>query len=216
MNGRLSGLTNIVSRPKQYIQLDADGKLMGTGYFTATWMLPVDPLNDHFHLKAHLSQFNLKDLNQLITPMAPAQVEGGHIKSLTFNTDASSKGATIEMQMLYNDLTVSVLKNKDGVLTTNTLVSTLANKVIKTNNPDKPNKRARHVHLAIERDAYHSTFNYLWQILQPAVVESVGFSQKKQNFAKKVSGFLTKVKSIFRSDKSKNKKDAKEHPDKSK
>lgn len=216
MNGRLSGLTNIVSRPEQYIKLDADGKLMGTGYFTATWMLPVDSLNDHFHLKAHLNKFDLKDLNQLITPMAPAQVEDGHIKSLTFNTDASSKGATIEMLMLYNDLTISVLKNKDGELTTNTLVSTIANKVIKTNNPDKEYKRPRHVHLAIERDAYHSTFNYLWQILQPAVVESVGFSQSKQNFAKKVSGFLHKVKSLFHSDKKANKKDAKEHPDKSK
>lgn len=218
MNGRLSGLTNIVSRPEQYIKLDADGKLMGTGYFTATWMLPVDSLNDHFHLKAHLDKFELKDLNQLITPMAPAQVETGHIKSLTFNTDASSKGATIEMLMLYNDLTISVLKNKDGTLTTNSLVSTIANKVIKTNNPDKEYKRARHVHLSIERNAYHSTFNYLWQILQPAVVESVGFSQSKQNFAKKVSGFFGKVKGIFhRGDKKANKKDAKEeHPDKSK
>lgn len=216
MNGRLSGLTNIPSRPEQYIKLDADGRLMGTGYFTATWMLPVDSLNDHFHLKAHLTKFNLKDLNQLITPMAPAKVEDGHIKSLTFNTDASTKGATIEMRMLYNDLTVSILRNKDGELTTNTLVSTIANKVIKTNNPDKPSKRPRHVHLAIERDAYHSTFNYLWQILQPAVVESVGFSQKKQNFAKKVSGFLTKVKSIFRRDKKESKKDAVKHPEKSK
>lgn len=216
MNGRLSGLTNIVSRPQQYIQLDADGKLMGTGYFTATWMLPVDSLNDHFHLKAHLNKFDLRDLNQLITPMAPAQVETGYIKSLTFNTDASSKGATIEMLMLYNDLTISVLKNKDGELTTNSLISTIANKVIKTNNPDKEYKRARHVHLAIERDPYHSTFNYLWQILQPAVVESVGFSQSKQNFAKKVSGFLHKVKNLFHSDKKANKKDAKEHPDKDK
>lgn len=216
MNGRLSGLTNIVSRPKQYIELNADGRLMGTGYFTATWMLPVDSLNDHFYLKAHLNKFDLRDLNQLITPMAPAKVEDGHIKSLTFSTDASSKGATIEMLMLYNDLTVSVLRNKDGELTTNTLVSTIANKVIKKNNPDKEYKKERHVHVTIERDAYHSTFNYLWQILQPAVVESVGFSQKKQNFAKKVTGFLNKVKGIFRSDKKSKKKDAEEHPDKSK
>ena len=179
-------------------------------------MLPVDSLNDHFHLKAHLNKFDLRDLNQLITPMAPAKVEDGHIKSLTFSTDASSKGATIEMLMLYNDLTVSVLRNKDGELTTNTLVSTIANKVIKKNNPDKEYKKERHVHVTIERDAYHSTFNYLWQILQPAVVESVGFSQKKQNFAKKVTGFLNKVKGIFRSDKKSKKKDAEEHPDKSK
>ncbi|PXV62651.1 uncharacterized protein DUF748 [Dysgonomonas alginatilytica] len=209
MNGRLSGLTNIVSRPHQYIKLDADGNLQGTGYFTATWMLPVDSLNDHFHLKAHLHQFDLRDLNQLITPMAPARVESGYVKSVIFNTDASSKGATIEMLMLYNDLSVSVLRNKDGELTTNSFASTVANKVIKTNNPDKPHKRARHVHVTIERNAYHSTFNYLWQILQPAVVESVGFSQKKQNFAKKVSGFIHKMKNIFHKDKKEDKKGTK-------
>lgn len=214
MNGRLSGLTNIVSRPKQYIQLNADGNLMGSGYFTATWMLPVDSLNDHFHLKAHLHKFDLKDLNQLITPMASARVEDGYVKSLTFSTDASSTGATIDMLMLYNDLNISVLRNKDGELTTNTLVSTIANKVIKKNNPDKKNRKPRQIHVTIERDAYHSTFNYLWQILQPAVVESVGFSQKKQNLARKVSGFFNKVKNIFRSNKEENKKDAKGHPDK--
>ena len=44
MNGTFTGFTNIVSRPDQYIVLDADGKLMGKGNFTATWKLPVDSL----------------------------------------------------------------------------------------------------------------------------------------------------------------------------
>lgn len=204
MNGRLSGLTNIVSRPQQYIHLDADGYLMGTGRFSATWMLPVDSLNDHFYLKAHLAKFDLRDLNQLITPMAPVRVETGFLKSLTFTTNASSKGATVDMLMLYNDLGISVLKNKDGELTTKSFASTLANKIIKTNNPDKPSKRPRHVHLTVERNAYHSTFNYLWQILQPATVESLGFSQKKQTFAKDVSDFFKEMKNIFRKKKKRN------------
>ncbi len=212
MNGRLSGLTNIVSKPNQYIQLDADGNLMGSGYFTATWMLPVDSLNDHFYLQAKLNEFDMKDLNQLITPMAPAQIEEGHIKSLTFSTDASTTGATIDMLMLYNDLNISVLKNKDGESTVNSLFSTIANKVIKKNNPDKEDKKPRHVNITIKRDAYHSTFNYLWQILQPAVVESVGFSQSKQNFAKKVSGFFKKVSGFLKESKKENKKEVKEHP----
>lgn len=209
MNGRLSGVTNIVSEPQQYIRLDADGNLMGTGHFTATWMLPVDSLNDHFFLKAHLNRFELVDLNPLITPMMSAKVDKGHVKSMTFSTNASSKGATIEMLMLYNDLDISVLKNKDGELTTNSFISTIANKVIKSNNPNKVYEKPRHVHVTIERDPYHSTFNYLWQILQPAVVESVGFSQKQQNFAKKVTGFINKVKNIFRKEKKEIKKEVK-------
>ncbi len=206
MNGKLSGLTNIVSRPKQYIKLDADGKLMGAGYFTATWMLPVDSLNDHFHLKVHLHKFDLRELNQLIIPLASVKIENGFVNSLTFSTDASSKRAGIEMIMLYNNLGISVLRNKDREMTTKTFVSTITNGVLKSNNPDKKNKEPRHIRVSMERDPYHSTFNYLLQILRPAVLESVGISQKKQNFAKKVTGLIQKVKGVFQRDK----KDSKE------
>ena len=55
MNGTFTGFTNIVSRPDQYIVLNANGKLMGKGDFTAAWKLPVDSLNDRFRLNARLT-----------------------------------------------------------------------------------------------------------------------------------------------------------------
>ncbi|RHR37495.1 DUF748 domain-containing protein [Parabacteroides sp. AF18-52] len=200
MNGKFSGFTNIASRPDQYIRLDANGKLMGKGYFTATWMLPVDSLNDRFLLDAHLADFDLTALNELITPLAFAKVESGRLTDFTFSTEASTKGATVEMLFLYRDLKAEIMKEKNGEVIDNKFLSRLANLVLKHDNPDHPEQgthRPRYSQLSIERDPYHSTFNYLWQILRPALTESVGVSKKAQDVAKGVTGFFTKVKNFF-------------------
>jgi len=123
------------------------------------------------------------------------------VNSLTFSTDASSKRAEIEMSLLYNNLEVTILRNKNEEITTKTLISTIANNVLKNNNPDSMDKEPRTVHATLERDPYHSTFNYLLQILKPALIKSVGIFQEKQSFAKKVKNFGQKMKDIFHEDK---------------
>ena len=200
MNGTFTGLTNIVSYPEQYIRLDADGKFMGNGGFTATWMLPVDSLNDCFLLTARMSDFDLTALNELITPLALAQVESGHLKDFTFSTEATSKDATVDMLFLYSDLRAVLLKEKDGEVTDKKFLTGLVNRILKHNNPDKTKRgfnKPRHSNVTIIRDPYHSTFNYLWQILRPALVESVGVSKKKQDMAQNVMTFFKKVKNFF-------------------
>lgn len=196
MNGRFSGLTNIVSYPTQFIRLDVDGKLMGTGPFTARWDMPVSPDYDCFVLETHLQNFDLKDLNQIISPLAPAEIRSGMLKDMRFRTEASTIEARADMLFLYNGLEVNVFKNMEQD-SYNKLFTSLANRIIKKDNPKKVKDKPREANISITRDPYHSNFNYFWQILQPATVESVGVSQGKQNFIKKVSGFFTKVKNFF-------------------
>lgn len=200
MNGTFTGFTNVVSMPKQYIRLDASGLLMGTGGFTATWMLPVDSLNDRFLLDGRLSAFDLTALNDIITPLAPLEVEGGRLNELTFRMDASSKGGTIQMLFLYDDLKANILKEKDGEQVANRFASRLARLLLKEGNPDKKRKgeaSPRTVDMYVERDPYHSTFNYLWQILRPAVAESVGISHKEQEIANKSMDLISRIKHLF-------------------
>lgn len=209
MNGKLTGLTNIVSYPTQFIRLDADGKFMD-GYFTARWDIPVNPDYDCFKLSANIKDFNLRNLNDIFVPLAKAEIESGKLRDFRFSTEASSTGATANMLFLYNDLKLSVLKDAETEQQ-NKFLSRLANIVVRSNNPNKPNSKPREAHVTIERDPYHSTFNYFWQILQPAVVESAGVSQKKQNFVKKVGGFFTKVKNFFTGKKKDENKEDNEH-----
>lgn len=197
MNSKFSNLTNIVSNNHQYIRLDSEGNLMGTGFFTAIWMVPVDPENDHFSIDAHLHHFDLTELNQLITPMAPASVESGIVKDLVFHTDASSTGADINMNFAYNHLKINILNIKDDKVTSNKLYTRIANAAIKSDNPRKKGKNLQQASSVVERDPYHSTFNYIWQILQPPLIESVGISEKKQNFVKHLQQIAVSVKNFF-------------------
>lgn len=214
MNGELLNITNQPDSAKQYIPLRANGLFMGKGYFEAQWDIPASPLNDNFKLKGQLHNFELTELNQLIMPMAPASIESGLVNYLDFDISAGSDSAEIKMLMLYNNLKVGVWKQKDGEVEHMGLFSRVANTILKHNNPDKINKAPRVAHNQIKRDPYHSTFNYFWQILQPATVESVGISQTKQNRLQRIANFANKVKNFFnplkKKKKNKNKSDNKE------
>ena len=105
---------------------------------------------------------------------------------------------------------MALLKEKDGETTQKGFLSRLANLVLRDNNPAHPERKdskLRKVDMEIVRDPYHSTFNYLWQMLRPALVESVGVSKKEQDAALKVAGFFTKVKRFFGLDKKKDKRE---------
>ena len=204
MNGRFYGFTNVASSPEQFIRLDAEGKFMGKGYFTATWMLPVDSLHDQFLLHAHLRSFDLTGLNELITPLALAEIESGYTHDFIFDMDASSEGGTIQMRFPYQDLKVNVFKRKEDEVVKNSFTSFLANTVVRNNNPPHPDdkdSKLREVHTTIVRDPYHSTFNYLWQMLRPALAESVGVSKTEQKVAKGVMKIITGIKNLFHKEK---------------
>lgn len=206
MNGHFSGLTNIISSNNQYIRLDANGKLMGQGYFAAIWELPVDSLNDRFLLHAQMDSLNLTALNEIITPLVSAEIKSGWTNGFSFNMDASSKGGEIELQFPYRNLKVSLQKEKNGEIHNNTFLSGLANLLLRDNNPSHPEKadsKLRYINMYIERDPYHSTFNYLWQLLRPAVAASVGVSKTEQDVAKGISSFFGKVKRFFEGEKKK-------------
>lgn len=196
MNGSVKRLTNVETEPNQFMTLNADGRLMGTGYFTAEWKIPVSSQNNHFSLKGHLHEFNLRDLNRLLTHMAPAEVTSGIAKDTKFEIEASSLGGNVKLDFQYHNLKVSIYNDIDDK-SPKKFITSIVNKVIKKNNPNSRWSRPRISDITIVRDPYHSTFNYFWQFLQPALIESVGITKNKQNFALRVLHFVSKVKKIF-------------------
>lgn len=199
MNSQISDFTNIAKHPEQFIRLQANGKFMGVSHLDATWLLPVDKGHDRFLLDAKLYDFDLKELNQLITPLFPASVRSGHLDSLQIAIDASSIEAKIQMQLLYNSLIADVLKEKNGELSRQQFYTWLANIVIRNNNPNRLGKQPRTSNLNETRDPYHSTFNYFWQIIRPAAAEAVGVSEKVQKLSK--DNIFTRLKAKFRNEK---------------
>ena len=170
----------------------------------------MDSLYDRFLLDARLDSLDLLSLNEIVKPLAPAEVVSGWAQDVVFHMDASSRKGRIRLDFPYRKLKVALLKEKDGETTQKGFLSRLANLVLRDNNPAHPERKdskLRKVDMEIVRDPYHSAFNYLWQMLRPALVESVGVSKKEQDAALKVAGFFTKVKRFFGLDKKKDKRE---------
>ncbi len=206
MDGVIPHFANYVTDNQRSMKLDAHGKLMGKGPFEAQWTVPIDSTLDQFTLKAHLHPFDLQNMNELIVPLASVEVGNGAVEDMQFSTIATSKGANGDMLLLYNGLKINYLKLKNGELTPNKFVSSLINHVLKRDNVTMMKGKSRIPRTGkaqIVRDPYHSTFNYFWQILQPPLAESVGVSQGKIHFVKKLNPIFNKVKSFFKKKKKK-------------
>lgn len=199
MNGLVNKFTNIVTPDYQNFALQADGLAFNTAPFTATWTMPIHPDSTRFTLDTNVKNFNLTELNQLILPMAPVYVKSGQVQNLDFYTEADRLGGLSTMALAYDSLYVVITKGVDDK-TPKTFVSRLVNSLVldKQNNPDKKFRIAQD---SVVRNPYKSNFNYFWQLMQPPMIESVGVSKKKQNFAKKTMSFLERIKGFFRSDK---------------
>lgn len=204
MNGHVSDFTNIATGNHDFYTLYADGLAMGTAPFVAEWKMPIDSTNDRFYLSAEIKNMDMRDFNQLVRPMAPVYVQKGQIQKLSFNTEASSLGATVSMQFAYDSLYVVILKNMDTEKK-HGLATCLINRwVIESSNNGK---NMRLPNDTIVRDPYHSNFNYFWQILQPPLVKSVGITEEKQNIANNLMAIFKKVKRFFGGEKKDEKKE---------
>ncbi len=191
MCGTISNLTNIPSTTHPYIIANLRGKLLGKGLFDIKWEVPVDSLNDHFVLTANMGEFDLREMNQLVTPLAPIEIKSGHLKQMTFRAEASSISAKSDMLLQYDSLYAEIANYKDGEIVEHPFVSSIANRIIQHKNEN------RHAITEIKRNAYHPTFNYIWQIMEPALVESVGISEKEQEKAVHVIGFFDRIRNFL-------------------
>ena len=101
------------------------------------------------------------------------------------------------MWVQYESLESAFVDTKEHKVKELRYVSAIANRILRHNNDNE------HAITEIKRDAYHPTFNYIWQIMEPALVESVGIPEKEQEKAVKAISFIDKVLHFFQPKKKK-------------
>lgn len=195
MYGSVKGFTNIPQAQRKFYKLYAGGLAFGTAPFKATWTMPIQTSTDLFYTWAKIDPFDVRVLNKLIEPMAPASVKSGNVSDIEFDISATTLGARVKLKMIYDDLYFVVDKNindrKENLLFTK-IVNDL---VIK-----QSNEEGKHFRLptdTIVRNPYHSNFNYFWQILMPPSIQALGISKEKQNFAKKTMGLFKDISTLL-------------------
>jgi hypothetical protein len=203
MTGTINGFTNVSPVSNQYITVNTVGRLMRNGDFTAKWMIPADSTNKYFSLEGEMSRFDISAMNDFIFPISGIKVTDGEVHDFYFKTIASSDSATLSMRMPYNNLRLAYLKEKDGKMEERKGISDVLNMILRKDNPSKTDRSIRRGDTKIERNPYHSTFNYFWQILRPGVAESVGISEKTQDAAMRAAGLIEKIRLFFHGEKGK-------------
>lgn len=174
LNGTFDSLTNIVTPAQPYFTLRASGKLMNRTLLKAIFRLPVDSLNPRFEVKGNLGKMNMEDLNPVIVPLAKIKITSGEIESMTFDITGNSEESKVNMVLLYRDLKIRLMKEKDGHLKTRSFLTTLANGLIATGNNPQTLQDVRQAEATAKRDIYRSQFNYLWRTLLAGIKISIG------------------------------------------
>lgn len=172
LNAEFSGLTNLPSAGQPFYRLEASGRLMDTAALQATFMLPVDSLTNRFEVSGRLGRMPMSALNPALEPLAGAEIQQGTINSLNFKIQGTAARSTVNLTLLYDDLSVELVKDEHGKLKEKALASFLVDKfLLRTSNPDR---RGLHQGTgSFERDPYRSQFNYLWKSLWPGIKKTL-------------------------------------------
>ena len=118
----------------------------------------------------------LKALNPTVYPAMNMSFQGGRLDGIQFQARGTSRSMRGSLTMLYTDLEVELFKKDHSE---NKTLSWIANGLIKHSNP---NKRGKVIvgEIAVERNLYKGTMNYVWKGVQSGVVNTFNPLGKRQ------------------------------------
>lgn len=170
-----TGVTNIAVSRDQFVTMNARAEVMGRGALNATFHIPVHPQNDFFEVSASLGSMEMSAFNSMALNTAGIEVKSGRLKQMKFYISGTPAKAHIDMTMKYDDLEMIVMKGKTEYAKKRKFLSSVANIVLKKQNPDRHG--LREVRVEAERDPYRSPFNYMWKTIFAGVKKSFGMPE---------------------------------------
>ena len=136
-----------------------------------------------FSYKGQLGPMDLKYVNPAAMPLGMVKITNGTLKQFIFNIKANEAGDQGRVGLLYNNLTISVLK-PDSVfdnLRRKPIATLFANIfIVKHNNPDIAGGMPRSVYVNYTRLPETPFFGSLWQTLFNGIKPCVGLTAEKQ------------------------------------
>ena len=156
---------------------------MNRGKLNVQFSFNLTDDKNSFAYKGALGAMDLKQVNPAVMPLAMVKISGGKLKHLDFDVHADKDRARGRVNVLYNDLKVTLLKadsNSDN-LKHKTIASIFANLfILKHNNPDAPGQAPRSFYVNYTRTAETPFFKSLWQTLLSGLKPAIGLDEKTQ------------------------------------
>jgi len=167
------------------LRLEVRGRLMDTASLQAVFRFPADASGDRFDVEGELGRLDPKVLNGTTEPLGGIRFDAGRIEGMRFLLEGDTLRSTVSMQLLYDGLSLSVMKENDrGEFRERRLLSALADDwLIRKSNPERGNLREGTG--ACTRDPYRSPFNYLWKSLLPGIESTVLTGRKNRDMSER-------------------------------
>ena len=139
--------------------------------FSARINLRLNDRRGLFTLDASLGAMDAHVLNDLLKPMALAELDKGKINSLEYHLDATNTHGRGKLLFHYENISVKLLKKDDdkNKYKTKVLPTLAAGLIVKDSNPQHGKTRIADVNYT--RDIHRSIFNLMWKSLFAAVKE---------------------------------------------
>ena len=198
INGVINNFTNdknqIKSNQKVNVELESlfNKKALTKLEFTFDYLDNDQP----FYVKGNIRNYNLKDLNPILSNLSFIEVANCDMRNLKFTMYGDKKKMYSNISMMYNNLRVRILEKNDGTnnFKKNAWFSFLANSIILNNDNPRFNGKTIHPKFYINYKEEYSFFGYLWKSLFKGIKESVGVTESLEKEIKLRSNRLKEYK----------------------
>lgn len=176
MNVRIANAKNYNINPTDSLSVMATAYLMDTAWINLRLKESYTDSLGGFLMTLRLKPADLTILNPVLIPLVSAKLESGFLDTLSMRAVGREYLALGDMEMLYHDLKVSLLKKSDD--SRKGLLTALVNLVVKNKNTSRKGK----VFFIRQRDK--SAINYLIKIAMSGMASSVGVKSNKKMIRK--------------------------------
>lgn len=165
---RFDGIDNRDNRFNRFMNLDVNTRFMKSGHLKARFAFPLNPQN-HYYAEGTLDNMELTQLNPTLKHLAKVRIESGKMNTMHFNFDYNDDVSNGSVMMLYENLEMMALKDKD-VQEKDGLKSFILNVLFaRKNKNDEVRTAKRNGTISFERDKKRSIFNYWWKSLATGI-----------------------------------------------
>lgn len=167
LNAFINNITNHSEdiRKNPVCVADVTTKFMKQSPLTARFTFYLDSTNGSFAIEGKLNNLSAQQISPVTVALAKAQLNSLQLHELTFTVNGNEQLARGTVRMLYNGLSLTMLKKDDnGTLKTSKFITKMLNKLtFRSDNPmnGEPEKVARDI--LYVRDPFKSFFSIVWR-----------------------------------------------------
>ncbi len=188
-------LTNVTTNKtalakNNFCEAKVSSNFMGVGKMNASLSFNLTSQLNEFTYKGQLEAMELKAVNMATMPLGLVKINSGLLKQFNFDIKANQSGSTGQVELLYNNLEVVLLKTDTALnkFKRKPIATVFANHYfVKHNNPDVENGRPRVAHVIYTRTNDVPFFKSLWRTLFMGIKPCVGFDEKKEEEVKAIN-----------------------------